>query len=106
MDNEILIDGLIYHGPGGCPKCGGPLVVVDSELTFMELNTDGIPISEETSIRCNAACLHCKERQEMVRWQGGYIPFSRTSLLLKELQFKDEIKDRMEKIKEKNNPFY
>lgn len=95
-NNEILIEPMIFHGPGGCPKCGGPLVVADSEITLMELDTNGIPISDETSVRCEAACLHCGERVKMVRWKMGYIPYTRSSLILKKMQMLDEIKKRVD----------
>ena len=97
-NDEILIEALIVHGPGGCPECGSSLFVADSELTLMELNQEGIPISEETTVRCEAACSHCGHRQKMVRWDGGYIPFSRSSLILKIMQRKDERNSRIEQL--------
>lgn len=107
-NNEITIEPMIFHGPGGCPLCSGPLVVVDSELTMMELNSDGIPTSEETLIRCEAACLHCNNRVNMIRWKGGYIPYSDSSLIIKKEQLKYELEQRVKECNSssnKENPF-
>ena len=106
MADEIMIDPMIFHGPGCCPECGGPLVVADSELTLMELNQDGIPMSEETAIRCEATCMHCSNRIKMMRWKGGYVPYSRTSLILKTMELRDEIEDRKKLLNKKSNPFF
>ncbi len=80
MDNkEILIEPIIYHGHGGCPKCCGPLSVLDSELNMMDLNQDGTPISIETSVKCRAICKHCGHTLDMIRWEGGYVPYDEIS---------------------------
>ena len=105
---EIGIDGLIYHGPGCCMKCGSPLVVVDHEMTIMELNQDGDPISEETTFRVKAACTYCGNKHDMMRWMGGYIPYSPSSRILKIAEAQDIIKQRAELLNEESkgkNPF-
>lgn len=106
-NDEILIEALIVHGAGGCPECGGSLFVADSELSLMELNQDGTPISEETVVRCEAACSHCGHKQKMIRWDGGYIPFSRSSFILKSMQRKDEMNSRIAQLNSRveGNPF-
>ena len=110
-NNELIVEGMIIHGPGGCPECGSPIWVADSELTLMELNMDGIPISEDTTIQCRGVCSHCGRKINMVRWKGGYIPYTPTSLMLKELEARDEFNDRVKetnRIAEKrlgSNPF-
>lgn len=108
VNEELLIEPMIIHGPGCCPKCGGTLFVADSELTLMELNKEGIPITEETTVRCKAACVDCGYEQRMIRWDGGYIPFSRSSLIMKIMQRKDERRARINELNSKAktaNPF-
>ena len=92
-NNELIVEGMIIHGPGGCPECGSPIWVADSELTLMELNMDGIPISEDTTIQCRGVCSHCGRKINMVRWKGGYIPYSHCNLvhlMIQEEQKKEE----------------
>lgn len=106
--NEITVEGLIYHGPGGCPICSGALHVYDCEISLMELNQEGIPIDEETEIRCNAICGTCGHKLEMVRWEGGYIPYGESALTIKQMQRRDESRDRVKRMNEKGkekNPF-
>lgn len=107
MSKELETEAFIYHGPGGCPKCGGQLIVADSEITLMELNQDGIPISEETNVKCRAVCRDCGHRMNMVRWNGGYIPYSTTSLLMKIMEQKELNKQRISSLNKnaKSNPF-
>lgn len=93
--DEILIDGMIFHGPGCCPECGAPLIVADTETTIMELDPNGIPISESTGIQVGAICSRCKNKIPMVRWEGGYIPFSPSSYLIKCLEREDKAKERV-----------
>lgn len=109
MDNkDTLLEPMIFHGPGGCPVCSGPLCVADSEITVMELNPDGVPISDETSIKCKAICTHCGKQIRMVRWGGGYIPYGRSALIIKNGELRAEAAERVRKINEKaggKNPF-
>lgn len=107
MTDEILVDGMIFHGPGGCPKCGMPLIAADVETTIFELNTDGNIINDETSIEVGGICSKCGHRVPMVRWQGGYIPYSPTSYALKVLEANDKILERVTKLNSDaayNNP--
>ena len=107
-NDELKIEGLIYHGPGNCPICSSPLFVVDSELTLMELNSDGYPISEDTTIRCEAVCSNCGHKQKMMRWNGTYIPYTRSSLIIKKMEFEDMCKDRLNELNSQakdKNPF-
>lgn len=94
-NNEIITEAMIYHGPGCCHKCGGPLTVVDTEMSIMELNQDGHPITEETIMRIRAACTHCGEKYNMMRWNGTYIPYSESSRIIRCAQLYDEIQDRI-----------
>ena len=107
MHKELEIEALIYHGPGGCPKCGGQLIVADSEITLMELDQEGIPISEETSVKCRAVCRDCGHRLKMVRWDGGYIPYTNSSLTMKVMEQKELFKQRVQELNKnsKSNPF-
>ena len=89
-NREPLIEPIIYHGPGGCPKCSGPITVADSELTLMELNQDGDPISSETTVRCMGCCMHCGTKIPMMRFKGSYIPYNETSRIIRTMEFKDE----------------
>lgn len=107
-DKDTLLEPMIFHGPGGCPRCSGPLCVADSEITLMELNPDGVPISEETNIRCKAVCMHCGNTIQMARWGGQYIPYGRSALIIKNGELKAEAEERVRKINEKakgKNPF-
>lgn len=109
MDNkELTIEPFIYYGPGRCPKCCGTLVVADSEISVMELNQDGVPVSyDDTNIRCEAVCLECGNRIEMIRWKSGYIPYSKKRLKRLLMEAKLEVDQRKEKLNEmkKENPF-
>lgn len=108
MAGEILTEAMIYHGPGGCPKCGNLLTVVDHEMTIMNLNQEGHPTSEETMFHAKACCPNCGHKQDMMRWHGIYIPYSRSSRILKYYEAYDNIKERCAKrdleLREKN-PF-
>lgn len=104
-NNEIVIEAFIYHGPGCCSKCGGPIIVADSEVGIMELNQDGIPISEETIMKIKAVCSHCGEPIDMMRWQGGYVPYSENSKILKYGETYSTLMDRISNINKNNNPF-
>ena len=108
---EPLSEPMIFYGPGSCPKCYTNLWVADAEITLMEVDSNGIPKSEETVNKVTAYCPNCGHKQLMVRWKGGYIPYTPTSLMLKELEARDEFNDRVKetnRIAEKHlgsNPF-
>lgn len=109
MDNkDTLLEPMIFHGPGECPICSGPLCVADSEITLMELNPEGKPISEETTIRCKAVCMHCGNAIPMVRWGGQYIPYGRSALIIKNGELRAEAAERVRRINDNakgKNPF-
>ena len=108
MVNETLIEGFIYNGPGCCSSCCGPLVVADSEISIMELNKEGTPVSEETTVRCVAVCRHCGRKTPMMRWKGNYIPYSPTVALIKKAELENEANQRISALNNKNkdkNPF-
>ncbi|MCM1235483.1 MAG: hypothetical protein NC489_35740 [Ruminococcus flavefaciens] len=104
MEKEITYDGFEYYGPGCCPLCSGPLFVADSEVTLMELNQDGQPISEETAVRCRGKCSRCGHEVPMMRWQGNYVPYSKPSFLLKKWELMAKIKERNEALPKNENP--
>lgn len=104
-NEEIKLEAIEFYGPGGCPHCSATLYVADSELTLMEVNRDGIPISESTTITCKAVCPNCGEKFEMMRHNGGYIPYSRDSEIWNEIQHKERAQARLkELISETKNP--
>ena len=105
-DNYDLIEPIIFHKPGECPVCGHPLTVIDTEMTIMELNPNGTAATEETIVRCMAGCRNCGTKIPMMRWQGGYLPYSRDLYLLKRIEARDLIEDRLNHQREmsKKNP--
>lgn len=56
MVEEILREAITFYGPGQCTECGELLTVVDHEMTIMELNKEGHPLSEETIFKAKACC--------------------------------------------------
>lgn len=107
-DKELLVEPMIFFGEGECVKCSGPIAVVDSEITMMELNKSGIPINDETIMRCEGVCLNCGTRYEMMRWKGGYIKCNSVIKSLKLLELKDEARERVNKMNSDSqgrNPF-
>lgn len=106
-DEEFLTEGIIFYGPGCCPICFTQLYVVDSELTLMEVNSEGHPVSEDTTIRCEGVCPKCGYKQKMVRWNGGYVPYGVASSIIREMEFKDYCKKRLDELRENGdkNPF-
>lgn len=100
---------MIFYGRGQCTDCGGPLVVVDMETSFIELSTSGSPISENTMISCEAVCRHCGKRIPMVRYGLEYIPYNeytRSILEYNQMIRERAVKKRMEEAKPtEDNPF-
>lgn len=108
MVNEITTEAMIYHGPGGCPKCGNLLTVIDSEMTIMDLNQEGHPISEETIFKAKACCPSCGHKLEMMRWNGQYIPYSENVRRMKLGEALHNIQERNRMLEEQSkgvNPF-
>ncbi len=108
MVNEITREAMIFYGPGGCPKCGDLLTVVDHEISIMELNREGHPLTEETIIRIRACCPKCGHKQDMMRWNGMYIPYSEMSEMIKIGELKAAVEKRnleLNKQTKGKNPF-
>lgn len=97
-NQEIKLEPIEFYGPGGCPFCSATLYVADSELTLMEVNRDGIPISESTTITCKAVCPNCGEKIEMIRHNGGYIPYSQDAEIWSEIQRKERAAARLKEL--------
>lgn len=72
MIEHDLIDPIIFFKPGQCPYCSGVLMVVDSEISCLLLGSDGMPIREETMIRCEGTCQSCGKIFPMMRDGFGY----------------------------------
>ena len=98
-NQEIKLEPIEFYGPGGCPFCSATLYVADSELTLMELNRDGIPISESTTITCKAVCPNCGEKIQMMRHNGGYVPYSQDADIWLEIQRKERAIERLNELK-------
>ena len=108
MVEEITKEAMIYHGPGGCCNCGDLLTVIDHEMTIMELNRDGHPLTEETILRVKAICPKCGHKQDMMRHNGTYIPYSKSNEIFKIFHIKEEAKKRLSLLNNKareENPF-
>ena len=99
---EVAIDAFTIYGPGCCPICHGPLVVADREITIMDVDRNGNPISDEVDIRCIAKCKKCGHEQEMMRWDGKYLPYSESNRYYLMLRLREEVKERLNRIN--NNP--
>ena len=97
---EVAIDAFTIFGPGCCPVCHGPLAVADSEITIMDVDKNGNPISDETFVRCLGKCKKCGHEQEMMRWQGQYLPYSESNRYYLMLVLREEVKERLERIKD------
>lgn len=103
-NREIELEPIEFHGPGGCPKCLTTLYVADSELTLMEVNRDGIPISETTTISCKAVCPNCGLKIPMTRCNGAYIPYNRDTDIWMQIQKKEKANARLNKLNNNPNP--
>ena len=98
--NELLIEPFVYDGPGVCPDCGHLLTIADTELTIMDVNNEGTPISETTITKANAYCRNCRRKQPMMFWKGKYIPFSEASYIMLTSEAKDEVAERYKLMEE------
>lgn len=97
-NEEIKLEPIEFYGPGGCPFCSTTLYVADSELTLMEVNRDGVPISESTTINCKAVCPNCGKKFQMMRRNGAYVPYSKDAEIWNEIQFKEQAAARLNKL--------
>lgn len=101
-NNEIsLQEPIEFISFGRCIDCGGPIYVMDSEMTFMQVNNDGIPVTEETKLNIKSVCSKCGRTAVMMRWNGGYVPYSRTAYIIRTTEKRLQIKDRLEKLNAK-----
>lgn len=105
MEKEITICPIEFVPQGRCFDCGGKLVVLDSEMTLMELNDDGVPLNEETVIKCRGICTNCGKKYNMARMGGGYITYT-DPLTIKQMMINKAslAKDRLEKSRITTNP--
>ena len=104
MENEeLLYEPMEFFDPGTCPDCGGPIVVIDSDISVLKLRPNGVPYSVETLNRVKAACIKCGNKLNMMRWNGAYIPYSESSRILKIMEFNDKLKDRIGLQNDENN---
>lgn len=103
-NEEIKLEPIEFYGPGGCPFCSATLYVADSELTLMEVNRDGIPISESTTVTCKAVCPNCGKKITMMRHNGAYVPYSQDAEIWNKIQQKERAEARLRELnsKEKN----
>ena len=90
---ESLIEGFIYHGPGACPVCFTPLVVIDTEHNVIDLDSEGQAVDIRSYIECRAACPNCGNKIPM-RLNGIYAPYSKNAYNLKMEEIKSEIDHR------------
>lgn len=72
-----LINPLLECGIGYCPHCGSPLLMVDSEMVYMELNEEGYPIDcDVTYSRVEGVCYGCGAVIPYKRAGGKYLPYN------------------------------
>lgn len=105
MEKEITICPIEFTPPGRCFECGGRLIALDTEMTLMELNDDGIPLNEETTVKCRGVCKNCGKQYNMVRTGSGYMTYS-NPLVLKQMLINKAVlaKNRIEQSRITNNP--
>lgn len=73
-----LINPLMECNIGHCPHCGNPLLLVDSEMTYMELNEEGVPIDCEVSYtRVEGVCYTCGAKIPYKRAGMKYVPYNK-----------------------------
>jgi hypothetical protein len=102
-------DAMIIFGRGCCLKCGHPLTIIDMETSFIQLNTNGTPIGEETMIKCEGVCRNCGERYPMMRDYDEYVHDNEYTRFCQEYihqQFVKQTEKLMDDLKPKpDNPF-
>ena len=109
MDNdnkEILSEGLIYYGPGTCPKCFSPLVVLDIETNAYELTIDGYPKNIKTKNKCVGICTKCDNHIDMMMYKGKYVPYSESLYIYSTFEQSYEAEKRLKELRKtsKVNP--
>ena len=107
VEKEILEEPMIFQGAGSCPYCGGELIVLDSELTFVSIDKDGNPLDSQTSVKCMGKCVDCGEKVNMMRWEGKYIiRMGSSDTLYKQFIRREQIKSRLKELESmrNNNP--
>lgn len=106
INKEPLVEGFIYHGPGACPKCFTPLVVIDTEHNVIDLDAEGNAMDIRSYVECRAACPNCNERMQMMRLNGIYAPYSKNAYNMRMEEIKAEIDCRSKgNYSIKENPF-
>lgn len=69
---DELVQPFEILGSCCCMKCGAPLYAADTEMTYMRLDKNGMPIQEETEINCRGVCPNCKSVYPLKRCGFGY----------------------------------
>lgn len=103
--DEILIEPIEFIPPGRCIECGGHLVVLDTEMSLMELNDDGVPLNEETTVKCRGVCTKCGKKYNMARIGTGYISYT-NPIILKQLMIEQTARNfrRLQESRITKNP--
>lgn len=101
---EPMVDLMYFFSPGQCPDCFGLLVVMDTEITIMELNSNGDPITENVIIKCIGKCTKCGKKINMIRWKGGYIPYTNASIIFLKNDLIERVKERKMLQQQTRNP--
>lgn len=95
-----LINPLLECAVGCCPHCGSPLLMVDSEMVYMELNDEGYPIDAEvTYSRVEGVCYSCGATIPYKRAGQKYVPYNPVF----DNQLEENIK--VDLLKTNGNPF-
>lgn len=96
---------MLYHGPGSCPKCFRPLLLIDKEINAMELDKSGVVVNfRDTLNECIGLCEYCGHTQPMMRSQGIYKPYSEIVKTIDMLEYKEYIKQCEQNSRCETNP--
>ena len=97
--SKDLINPLVECTIADCPHCGSPLLLVDSEMTYMELDSQGFPIDAEVTYnRVEGLCYNCGNSYPYIRSGMRYVPYS--------IFYKpDPVKEALIKKQPSKNPF-
>lgn len=75
--SDDLINPLVECPTGFCPHCGNQLLIIDSEMVYMELNNEGYPIDYEvTYSRVEGVCYSCGANIPYKRSFMKYVPYN------------------------------